>query len=215
MWHWLQDYNVEIKTITTILQGIVIIGGIGIAIQEFVLSGKIEERDRVRNTLPLLENVYKPEFILARTKISEISFEVMNDQMSGGEPQSPEFVPLQKWLPLERDMSTIVRPLAGYYEMMAHCVIAEACSARVAFQSLCKDASQLQVDISAIKRHVERRYTREEEGVMPKWERQERENRIYDKLMGFTLYTSMCRKWNENNPKFIAPIIEGSFKAPP
>jgi len=209
---WLKANGDAIKTAASVLQSVVVIGGIYVADHAFILSGKVEERERVRNTIPFLEKANLPEFQEARARFDEAQYVFMSADMAGRDDRSPDYKNSDELAALERKTGRNLVRLAAYYEMLDQCISASICSERALRHALCRDATQLHDDLTHLKRVLELRYKNEKFQMLTP-HAQDRV-RIYASLRGLETFAKGCHSWNEHNPRDKALLSDGPRRAP-
>ena len=218
MFNWLKTNSEAIRATAAIIQSIAILGGILAAVNEFIWSGKTEERQRVQYTIPFIEKAYRQRFDNLREKFTTFTVTVMGDKLAGmGYDQAnPDHIPQEKLMPLERDSVQTLIPLDAFYVAISQCVATDICSKKASFQALCLDATQHYEDIKEIRRHSDKRWyrwTQEIESQVPSHITIEKE-KIYSRLRGLEMFSELCLKWNKSNPDATAHVADGPFRAP-
>jgi len=211
--NWLKSNGEVIKTVTSIIQSVVVIGGIIAAVNAFILSGKIEERERVRNTIPLLEKASISELQEARAQFDRAYYSFIGAEMAGPHnTRSQDYMAVRDIAALERKTGQGLLRLASYYEMFEQCISASICSERAARHALCRDATQLHDDLNKLKRVLENRYASEKFQMLTP-HAQDRK-RIYASLRGFEEFATRCRAWNKKHPSDNVLVSDGPRMAP-
>lgn len=153
---WLKDNSEPIKTLATVIQSVAVVGGIFAAIYGFILSPEVEERERIRVTIPYLEAAYSEKSNAARDKYVELSYMTIEDKIlvCGSRPGCIGNYSLEQLRETERTVSKAIKPLAHHYSVLARCIESKICSARAAYGYLCADATEKYFGIAAIRQHV-------------------------------------------------------------
>jgi hypothetical protein len=210
---WLTANGKPIETIATVLQSIAITGAIIAGINEFIWSGKVEERERVRYTIPLLEKASAPELDRVRAGFDHAYYVYMGADMAGRhDSRSADFRSPAALAELERKTAQSMARLAAYYEAMEHCIAASVCSEAASRHALCRDATQVDDDLKFAKSNLERRY-RDDKFPMLTPHAQDRD-RAYASLSGLSTFADGCRAWNKKHPKAPVSVSSGARKAP-
>jgi hypothetical protein len=210
---WLRTNGEVVKTTASVLQTVVVIGGIFAAVHAFILSGQTEERERVRNTIPYLEKASLPEFQEARARFDEMQYVFMSADMAGPRDyRNADYRNVQDLAALERKTGQILTRLASFYETVNQCVSASICSERATRHTLCRDATQLYDDLNHLKRVLENRYASEKFQMLTP-HAQDRK-RMYASLRGLEVFAIECRAWNERHPRDKVLVSDGPRRAP-
>jgi hypothetical protein len=201
-----------LKAATSVLQGLVIMGGVAAAVYEFVLSGKTEERERVRNTIPFLEKAGSPEFREARARFDEIYYVLMSASMAGNDLKSPDYRDVHALRTLELKAGQVLSRQGSFYETVSQCLAASICSERAARHTLCLDATQLQDDLGLLKVGVSQLYAMHKHQLLAP--HAEDQKRMYRALRGIETFAAGCHAWNKERPGDPVPVSDGPRRAP-
>lgn len=203
-----------VKTTASLLQALVFLGGIGVAINEFAF-GKIEERERVRNSIPLLEKAYSEKFENARSTFRDQTVVMMGAQMAGpDDTQSPEYRSASQLMQLERESADMLGPLSSYYTMMSQCVTGHICSEWTTFHTLCLDATQHWRDLERMKELTEARFALEGSTPLTDESMGNERARQFARLRGFATFSSLCEEWNAERTDRPVAVARDAFRTP-
>ncbi len=188
-------------------------GGIATAAWGLVLSPAVDERERVKNTTPYLQDAYSDKLIAARRGYSDQSYIHIEDKilMCGSKPGCKGQYSVQQLMQAERKVSSSLQSLAHYYGVLSRCIGSKVCSARTAYHFLCEDATEKYKGIVAIREHVLERLGLEgmnEDDLKNKGKEMERGARV---IYGLRAFSEGCLEWNRKNPRDKAPVVEKPF----
>lgn len=210
---WLKENGEAVKTVASLLQSAVVIGGIFVALHSFFLSDQVEERERVRNTIAFLEKATHPELLEARARFDEMQYVFMSASMAGpGNASNPDYKSVRELASLERRTGRQLTRLASFYETVGQCISARICSERATLHTLCRDATQLHDDLNQMKTQLEERYAQEKFQMLAP-HAQDRK-RVYASLRGLESFAGACRAWNDLNPHDRVLVSDGPRRAP-
>lgn len=210
---WLKANGEAIKAMTSVAQSLAVIGGIAAGVHAFILGPKVEERERVRNTMPFLEKAAAAEFQDARARFAEMQLVFMGASMAGPDRSGdPDYRSVRDLAILEGKAGQTLVRLAGFYETVERCIAGDICSERFIRHSLCRDATQLYDDVSHLKKVLESRYTLEKFEKMDPFAQDRK--RMYASLGGFEIFSAGCRRWNDKHPQDSVSVSDGPRRAP-
>lgn len=187
--------------------------GVVTALWGFVLSPAVDERERVKNTTPYLQDAYSDKLIAARRGYSDQSYIHIEDKilMCGSNPECKGGYSVEQLMEAERKASSSLEPLAHYYAVLSRCVESQICSARAAYQFLCEDVTEKFKGIVAIRDHVLERLGLEgmnKNDLESMAKEMERGARV---VYGLRAFSDGCLEWNRENPSDKVPIVEKPF----
>ena len=180
---------------------------------EFFAKKPSDERERAKATIPYIKDAYSDELNAAREKYTQLSYPTIEDKilMCGGEPGCKGDYTIQQLIDAAKQLSHDLRPLAHFYSVLAQCIENEICSARIAYESLCADATEKYYGVAEIRQHVLDRMKWEgidAAEIAKMGEELERDSRVKE---GLSSFKDGCLKWNQENPDSKVTIKEKTF----